>query len=249
MSLNKQSPGIEYLTDTWNPTTGCLHNCPFDCWARRTAHRMENNPKSPYFIYGFRPHFYPERLSDPLKKKKSSIIGVSFMGDLFTHGIADEQIGAVLAVCRQAHWHRFIFLTKNPKRYAEFEIPLNCWCGTSVAMLGIEQAHGKESNRMFDFLDAVPKGKRFLSFEPFTVFPHSCASDMLLRWLSNIDWLIVGGLTGKGKWDYGNYWDKLNGIDLIIKYCKDRSLPLFLKRNTKYPDYEKFQQYPEGLRL
>jgi protein gp37 len=32
---------IEYVDHTWNPVTGCLHDCPY-CYARRIAERFHD---------------------------------------------------------------------------------------------------------------------------------------------------------------------------------------------------------------
>jgi len=75
MSIN--CTGIEWTDYTWNPITGCLHGCPY-CYAKKITKRFPKN-----YPNGFNPTFYPERLDDPGKVKKPSMIFTVSMGDMF----------------------------------------------------------------------------------------------------------------------------------------------------------------------
>lgn len=109
--------GIQYLDYTWNPVTGCTYGCP-ECWARATAHRMAENPKlSPELRECYRtflPTLHPDRLAEPAKFKKPSVIGVCFMGDLFDPAFPERY--APLKIMKgldAAPWHNYVFLTKR----------------------------------------------------------------------------------------------------------------------------------------
>ena len=53
---------IEWTDMTWNPVTGCLHNCRY-CYAREIA---ETNPNlKEFYPAGFPPLFHHERLDAP----------------------------------------------------------------------------------------------------------------------------------------------------------------------------------------
>ena len=115
--MNKQSPngGIDYADWSWNPTVGCSKkDCPIraDCWARRMAKRVGR-------IIGcldcedFNPHLHLERLNEPAKLKKPSVIAVSFMGDFFDPLISAFDRARVIEVCNQAFHHTYLFLTKE----------------------------------------------------------------------------------------------------------------------------------------
>jgi hypothetical protein len=63
-SLNQQKTGeddnlIDWAKWTWNPITGCLHNCPY-CYARDIAERFSGTPAYPN---GFEPTFRSRRCS------------------------------------------------------------------------------------------------------------------------------------------------------------------------------------------
>ena len=46
--MNKQGKRkIEYLDFTWNPVTGCLHNCPY-CYARKITNRFGGASETHY---------------------------------------------------------------------------------------------------------------------------------------------------------------------------------------------------------
>jgi protein gp37 len=139
--MNKQnkgngSRGIEWTDFTWNPIGGCLHGCAWtmpdgtiaNCYAEDVANRLAQQA----YPHGFEHHYYkPGLLDEPLKLKTPAKIFCGSMADVFGHWVPMEQIQAVLDVCRQAHWHTFQFLTKNPRRLIKFDFPPNCWVGIS----------------------------------------------------------------------------------------------------------------------
>ncbi|HUX02161.1 MAG TPA: DUF5131 family protein [Phycisphaerae bacterium] len=111
--MNREGPDkIGYLDWTWSPVVGCTNGCPW-CWARRQAKRQKHNCRK---CYDFIPHLHPERLDEPLRKRKPSVIGVAFMGDLFDPTLPDEDRDRVFAVMALANRHTFCILTKQPER-------------------------------------------------------------------------------------------------------------------------------------
>jgi len=104
--------------DTWNPITGCLHNCIY-CWARRYSKRLAAMGIEPYKTYDFKPAFAEWRLRQ--RFPKDSFIFVSDMGDMWGDWVPKEWIERVLRVLRTKRDSEFFFLTKNPKRYHEFQ--------------------------------------------------------------------------------------------------------------------------------
>jgi protein gp37 len=138
---------IEWLNGgyTWNPVTGCLHDCPY-CYARRIAERFKMNKEVEFeslftalyradglleldfpiknedgraepFPHGFVPTIHRYRLDEPTKVKKPSNVFVGSMADLFGEWVPDEWIEQVFWACVNAPWHNYLFLTKNPERY------------------------------------------------------------------------------------------------------------------------------------
>lgn len=209
---------IEWCDFTWNPVTGCYHNCEY-CYARKVANRFY--PKS----VGFKPYFWRERLLQPQKVEKASRIFVSSMGDLFGKWVPWEWIKAILAAVEINPQHTFQFLTKNPARYQEFNPwPANCWLGTTVT----NQSEGER--RVPEMFKAQAR-VRFISYEPLLEKIDAGFSS------AYIDWAIVGAMTGPGAIKPHPEWVK----GLIDQYLRDET-PLFLKNNLGWP--VKIQEFP-----
>lgn len=178
--LNQQkSDSIEWALWSWNPVTGCLHNCPY-CYARDIATR--------FYPQGFKPTFHPYRLGAPIHQKVPAIaeqelgyrnIFTCSMADLFGKWVPAEWIEAVLGVIRDCPQWNFLLLTKFPNRLAEFEFPANAWLGTSVDC----QARVKNAERSFA---RVQGGIKWLSIEPML-------EPLKFDSLSMFDWVVIGG--------------------------------------------------------
>lgn len=125
---------IDWCDSTWNPVTGCLHGCGY-CYARGIAERFSTEHKNPRpyipvsdvptrrvrtkpepYPYGFKPTFHRYRLDQPSKWSEPRTIFVCSMADLFGEWVPDDWIQAVFKACDAAPQHRYLFLTKNPKR-------------------------------------------------------------------------------------------------------------------------------------
>ncbi len=170
---------IEWCDYTFNPLTGCLNNCYY-CYAKRIAMRF----------YGhFKPTWHEERLKEPYKLKIPSKIFVCSMADLFGDWVPKEWIEKVIQVTKGNPQHIFQFLTKNPKRYLEFEFPNNCWLGATMDM------HKEDELYYWKILqceieDLLKTGNyTFISFEPLLGSAEGLD-------LSKIDLVIVGAMTG-----------------------------------------------------
>lgn len=134
---------IEWADSTWNPVSGCYHDCPY-CYARATAKRFagcDNPPeeadqlkiidlkerltatdgkgktRNAAYPFGFKPTLHEYRLNDPLTKGFGETIFVCSMADLFGEWVPGEWIEKVFDACKAAAGHRYLFLTKNPARY------------------------------------------------------------------------------------------------------------------------------------
>ena len=175
----QKSDSIEWALWSWNPVTGCEHNCSY-CFGRDLAKR--------FYEQGFVPTLLPDRLHSPhnvkVPKEAAKNIGhknvfVCSMADLFGRWVPQEWIDAVLDVVWSAPQWNFLFLTKNPKRLTEFEFPSNAWVGTSVdcqaRVAGAEAAFRE-----------VKAGVKWLSCEP--LLEHLQFTD-----LSIFNWVVLGG--------------------------------------------------------
>jgi protein gp37 len=178
--FNKQeTDSIEWARWSWNPVTGCLHDCSY-CYARDIANR--------FYPQGFVPTFVPERLTAPANTAPDPELGlggqnvfVVSMGDLFGKWVPEDWITAIFDQVRAHPEWNFLFLTKFPQRLAEREWPDNAWCGTTVDT----QARVKVAEKAFRDVKA---GVRWLSVEPMMERLTFTALDMF-------NWIVLGGAT------------------------------------------------------
>ena len=178
---------IEWTELSWNPTTGCTKVSPGceNCYAEIMARRLKAMGLKGY-ENGFTLSLQPDRLNEPLTRRKSSMYFVNSMSDLFHKDVPDPYINNVLSVISKANWHTFQILTKRAKRMAQFfnnkTIPKNLWVGITVE----NKKHGLPR---IEHLRQISASTRFISMEPLL-------EDLGLIDLSGINWVIVGGESG-----------------------------------------------------
>ena len=209
---------IDWCDATWNPVTGCLHGCEYcyarriaerfgskqmpiftdyqvlhepvrctDTYAYMRDIGISTGKIQPY-PFDFLPTFHRYKLDEPQRWKKPRTIFVCSMADLFGDWVPLEWIQEVFAACRKAPQHRYLFLTKNPKRYMELKLkgklPKQHWYGTSVT---------RKDDR--DFF--APGYNTFVSIEPilgsFSDEKHAAYRQMVQPWV------IFGAETGNRK--------------------------------------------------
>ena len=181
---------IEWTDATWNPVTGCTKitaGCD-NCYAARFAERWRGIAGHP-FENGFDLTLRPDRLSQPLRWKRSRMIFVNSMSDLFHKGVPPSFVDEVFDTMEASVWHVFQVLTKRSSRmrdylrnrYRDRVAPEHIWVGVSV-----EDSRG--ATRV-EHLRATPAGVRFLSIEPL-IGPIGQID------LSDIHWVIAGGESG-----------------------------------------------------
>ena len=251
---------IDWCDATWNPVTGCLHGCDY-CYARPIAYRfkgrcgfyaidhgeqdknihvLENNVwknngmKSPY-PFGFDPTFHRYKLDEPNRWKKPRNIFVCSMADMFGDWVPDEWIKAVFDACAAAPQHRYLFLTKNPKRYIDLAnkdmLPKEHWYGYSAT----------RQNQLWRFhhADDCPCINLFVSIEPIL-------EEMQPGFSTHVpaDWVIIGAETGNrnGKVTPSKSW-----IDNILMECDYSGRPIFMKESLRGIMGNDFrQEFPWG---
>jgi protein gp37 len=116
VSLNSS---IEWTDATWNPIRGCTKISPGcnHCYAEKFAERFRGVKGHPY-EQGFDLRLVPEKLTEPLTWRRSKMVFVNSMSDLFHPGVPDNYIEAVARVMIAARWHTFQVLTKRADRLA-----------------------------------------------------------------------------------------------------------------------------------
>ena len=217
--------GIEWCTYTWNPAVGCTRGCPW-CYARRFARR---SPCAE--CRAFIPHFHPERLDQPARVKKSAIIFVGSMGEMFdpvlSYGVRDA-IGDAMG---RANQHEYIILTKRPERI-DMRLKDNLTLGVSVT----NQADADE--RIPALLNNW-HGRTVVSYEPALGLV-----DFGLPWGRSIDWLIIGAMTGPKAVTPEREW-----IETAVEQARESHVPVFVKDNVvkQYPEFAGIREWPEAF--
>jgi len=156
------------VAETWNPVSGCLHQCIY-CWARRLAEGKLK--KSKRYKHGFTPKLNVEEFN---RKLRGRVIFVSDMGDLFGDFVPDEWIVEVLENIRRFPNKLFLFLTKNPSRYMDFDFPENAILGATIETdkdinYGKISKAPKPSERIRAMIN-LDWNMKFLSIEPILDF-------------------------------------------------------------------------------
>ena len=241
---------IDWCDSTWNPVTGCLHGCEY-CYARGIANRfgfgayepnidervliepaVSAGKKVPY-PFNFEPTFHKYRLNEYQNKKGRNIF-VCSMADLFGDWVPDEWIEEVFKACHDATQHNYLFLTKNPERYAELGMPCDnyLWYGTSVCK--------KDDIQKCKYLPLG--GKKFVSIEPILEDLKIIGSPLI----NYVDWVIVGAETGRRK---NKVIPERKWIEDIVNECKENGTAVFMKSSLSDIWGEPLiQEFPEELK-
>lgn len=215
MSNNSSKSKIEWTEKTWNPTTGCTKisaGCK-NCYAEVLAKRLMAMGKEKY-KNNFNLTVHPQSLNEPYKWKKSKVIFVNSMSDLFHDDVPLDFIQKVFHVMNDTPHHTYQVLTKRADRLAEISSSLNwtdnIWMGTSI-----------EDNRVLGRMEGLKlcdAKYKFLSLEPL-LGPLPNIN------LSGIDWVIVGGESGKKSRPIEEEW-----VLDIRDQCASQNVKFFFKQ-------------------
>ena len=157
----------------------------------------------------------------PTDDFRERLVFTCSMSDFFIED-ADPHRSAMWEIIKSTPNLIYQILTKRPERILNW-LPIdwgdgyeNVWIGTSV-----------ESQKMYDkrvpLLNRVPAKIRFISAEPLLspvkISPCDC-----------IDWVIVGGESGRssGKWQFRPC--EIKWIEDIVKDCSENRIPVFVKQ-------------------
>ena len=258
---------IEWCDSTWNPITGCLHECPY-CYANKIASRfggsIETCPDGTLheleekfyadpsgwiakdgeslfraYPWGFDPTFHKYRLNEPKSWTEPRNIFVCSMADLFGEWVPDEWIEEVFKACDAAPKHNYLFLTKNPARYIELYI------AGKLPMQGNMWYGTTIINPDSPYVFCETKSHNlFLSVEPIMEDMgelYGISDD------KNIKWVIVGAETGYRK---GRITPEKSWIDNLAEQCSKYDVPIFMK-DSLVPivgEENMRREFPAGLR-
>lgn len=207
---------IEWTEQTWNPTVGCTKISPGckHCYAEVMANRLQAMGTKGY-ENGFAPTLLPNRLQEPMLRKKPTVYFVNSMSDVFHEDVPFEYIDKIFDTITKTPQHTYQILTKRADRMAEYfrtrRVPQNAWMGVSVE----DQQYGVPR---IDYLRQVNAKVRFLSVEP------------LLEALGELDlddihWVIVGGESGPKARPMQESW-----VEDIRIQCEEKNIAFFFKQ-------------------
>jgi protein gp37 len=215
-----QLSSIEWTDATWNPVRGCTKISPGckNCYAKTFAERFRGVPDHPY-EQGFDLRLVPEKLFEPLKWKRPKKIFVNSMSDLFHPDVPDEFIVRVAEVMIEGDWHNYQVLTKRAERLEKLlnsklkfaTVSSHIWWGVSVE----DRKHGIPR---IEHLRNTPAAIKFLSIEPLL-------QDLGLVNLKAIDWVIVGGESGRGARPMEQVW-----VQQLLRQCTKQKVTFFFKQ-------------------
>ncbi|WP_339867066.1 phage Gp37/Gp68 family protein [uncultured Algoriphagus sp.] len=207
---------IEWTELTWNPVTGCTKisaGCKF-CYAEVMTRRLKAMGVEKYKDGFKKVRIHEETLGIPYTWKKSKIVFVNSMSDLFHKDVPLEFIQRVFQVMHENPQHVFQVLTKRADRLAEIHDHLtwshNIWMGVSVEdELVLDR---------IDFLRNTGARVKFLSLEPL-IGPLPNIN------LDGIDWVIVGGESGHKARSMSPEW-----VLDIQEQCEHSKVAFFFKQ-------------------
>lgn len=238
----KRETRISWTNYSWNPVHGCSKVSPGcdRCYAETISLRY-GITKKPWTHENAKENILLQehKLNEPYKYKTPCRVFVNSMSDLYHKEVPDNYISRVFEIMNSLPLCTFQILTKRPRRAAKWEGKWtdNIWQGTSV----------EDQKRLYriDQLRECPAKIRFLSLEPLI-------EDLGIINLEGIDWVIVGGESGKGFRPMPHEWARS-----IRDQCAYKGIPFFFKQSAAYKNetgtlleetdgtFSKWHQFPE----
>jgi protein gp37 len=215
----------KYWDVPWNPITGCTkfsEGCQ-NCYAEIMHNRWRAAGVKKYQHSFDKPNFHPEEL-EKIPRGKGKIVFVCNMSDLFNEQINGQAIEDILNVMSENWIHKYVICTKRTERMSEmviasFAFPLdNC-----IFMTTIENQEMYEK-RMPHLCELKEENHLVgVSFEP--LLGEIKLDDQAKR----LDWVIVGGETGKNARFLNEDW-----LYKISTYCQKFDIPFFFKKSGDF---------------
>lgn len=260
--MNKSK--IDWADYSWNPVTGCRHNCPY-CYARIMSRRFSGDVRlnkavtdqyeydkerdlyileNPFitradralnYPFGFEPTLHKYRLDMPQKIKMTSNVFVGSMADLLGEWVPDKWIEIIFKACEEAPQHNYLFLTKNPKRYTKL-------AEKGILPMNNNHWYGSTVTTEKDLFFYSGKHNTFLSIEPI-LSKFETIGDQDKH--AVCDWIIIGAETGNRK---ERVAPEKEWIMNIKEQCNFAGIPIFMKESLRKLMGQDFvQEYPEEL--
>lgn len=253
----------------WNPITGCQGiGCAVrePCYAKRiikarpAIHGIKmglggswskSEPLAPERVPFNNVQFHPDRLNEPLKRRKPTVYGVGFFGDIGDKQVQKEWVHKILHVTEQRPEHEFVFLTKHPENFVPIIVNhwtsdgsrlKNCWFGVTVntqadlwraeELLKVSGKRWLSIEPMWEPIDlhlSTPCDKNCNEFQ-YAECPGTSGPCIMQR---RFDLVVVGGESGKDARPMHPDW-----VRSIRDQCQAAGVMFNLKQNGEWIPYD-----------
>lgn len=219
-----QNSTIEWTDHTFNPWWGCTKvslgckNCYAEAWADRYGHKLWGDNKPRRF-------FSDQHWQEPIKwnsaaklNNRRSRVFCASMADVFEDNnlVVNERakLWSLIEHTRMLDW---LLLTKRPENMLKFTAWQDQWPSNVWAMTSVEDQEQAEAR--IPYLLRVPAIVKGLSVEPLLT------SVDLSPWIDDIQWVIVGGESGRYARPLNPDW-----VRQIRDTCKTHNVAFFFKQ-------------------
>lgn len=178
----------EFSQKAWNPITGCTKSSTgcVHCYAEKESIRLRDKLHQEKYRNGFDLTLHESVLEHPNLGKKPLRIFVNSMGDLLHEGVPADFILRTFDKMSTMPQHLFIVLTKRAEVLERLNSQLPWY---DNIMMGVTVEEARYKNRI-DILRNCGAHQKMISAEPLL-------GDLGELNLAGIDWMMVGGESGK----------------------------------------------------
>ena len=168
MSLNKQKGNMYgFITHTWNPIRGkCIHDCIY-CY-------MKVYPQKELRLD-------QKTLDDNLGNNNFLFVGSST--DMFAKNVNSDWITDVINRCFEYSDNKYLFQSKNPKRFLYYKFPINTiLCTTIETTINYNLSKAPDIYERFVYIEMLKREKNFktmITLEPLLEFDLESMLEML----------------------------------------------------------------------
>lgn len=223
---------IEWTDHTFNPWWGCTKvspgctNCYAEVWARRYGHNVWG-PKNARRFFSNRHWNQPLIWNRQAERHgRRARVFCASMADVFEDNpVLTEERERLWQLIEQTPMLDWLLLTKRPENMLRMtpwtaEWPRNIWAMTSVE-------NQQQALKRLPILIDIPASVRGISAEPLI------GSVDLTSWIQEIDWVIVGGESGRNARPMHPEWARKLRDD-----CIEAKVPFFFKQWGKWAPTE-----------
>lgn len=172
----------EFVSHTWSPIKGkCSHDCSY-CYMKK---------------WGEQPPLHLDEKDLETNLGEGNFIFVCHTCDLFAEDVPAEWIIKVLAQCRYYDDNKYLYQSKNPKRFCEFtnRFPTNVVLATTIEtnrdIVDSKAPSVKDRAEYLGILASWQKGfDTMVTIEPIFDFDLEELVDLIV--LANPEWVNIG---------------------------------------------------------